>query len=322
MDQSSAVALTSGPVEAAFEPLVPQRADPWIYRHDDGWYYFTASVPEYDRIELRRARTIAGLVGAGSTVIWRKHECGPMSSHIWAPELHYIDGTWYIYFAAGKAEAIWDIRMYALSNSALDTLDGEWVERGQIRTNWESFALDATTFEHAGRRYLVWAQNDPEIGPGTSLYIGEMSDPLTIRGKQVRISRPEHPWECIGHRVNEGPAVLKRNRRIFITYSASATDHNYCMGLLTASEDADLLDPRSWRKSCQPVLTTCERSSLYGPGHNSFTVAEEGETDLLVYHARTYRDVYPDPLRDPNRHTFVQPIEWLADGTPRFVFSC
>ena len=67
------------------KPLIEQRADPHIYRHTDGNYYFTASVPEYDRIELRCAPTIEGLVEAESKVIWRKHERGTMSKHIWAP---------------------------------------------------------------------------------------------------------------------------------------------------------------------------------------------------------------------------------------------
>jgi GH43 family beta-xylosidase len=33
-------------------------------------------------------------------VVWRKPDSGPMSQLIWAPELHEIDGKWYIYFAA------------------------------------------------------------------------------------------------------------------------------------------------------------------------------------------------------------------------------
>lgn len=45
-------------------PLVEQRADPWVYKHADGYYYFTASVPEYDRIEVRRSETIEGLTEA------------------------------------------------------------------------------------------------------------------------------------------------------------------------------------------------------------------------------------------------------------------
>lgn len=29
-------------------PWIVQRADPYVYRHTDGSYYFTATVPEYD----------------------------------------------------------------------------------------------------------------------------------------------------------------------------------------------------------------------------------------------------------------------------------
>jgi GH43 family beta-xylosidase len=299
-------------------PVILQRADPWVMRHSDGWYYFTASVPEYDRIELRRSKTIAGLRDAQPKVIWRKHERGEMGAHIWAPEIHHIDGKWYIYFAAGRAEAIWEIRIWALSNDSADPMEGKWVERGQMKTDWESFALDATTFEHRGKRCMVWAQHDPKFGPGTCLYMAAMKDALTIQSPQVRISAPQLPWERIGHNVNEAPAVLVRNGRVFIAYSASATDHNYCMGLLTARENADLLDATSWTKSPQPVFCTNEANSQFGPGHCSFTVAEDGKTDLLVYHARPYRDVKPDPLRDPNRHTRVQVLRWREDGTPDF----
>lgn len=112
------------------EALIEQRADPWIWKHADGWYYFTATVPEYDRIELRRARTIAGLREAAPKVIWRRHERGPMSWHVWAPELHFIDGRWYAYFAAGRAEAIWDIRIYVLENASSNPLEGGWIEKG------------------------------------------------------------------------------------------------------------------------------------------------------------------------------------------------
>lgn len=129
-------------------PLIQQRADPWIYRHTDGFYYFTATVPEYDRLILRRSATIQELDTAPEIVIWEKHPSGIMGAHIWAPELHYIDRKWYIYFAAGSTQDIWAIRMYVLENEAANPLEGTWVERDQIKTNWESFSLDATTFEH------------------------------------------------------------------------------------------------------------------------------------------------------------------------------
>jgi hypothetical protein len=151
----------------------------------------------------------------------------------------------------------------------------------------------------------------------SSLFIAAMDSPSTLSSAPVRIAVPTMGWETMGFRVNEGPAVIKRNGRIFITFSASATDANYCMGLLTAAEDADLLNPASWVKSPTPVFTTSEESQQYGPGHNSFTVDEAGN-DVLVYHARSYRNIIGDPLYDPNRHARVQRLYWNSDGTPQF----
>ncbi|WP_121660833.1 glycoside hydrolase family 43 protein [Metabacillus litoralis] len=303
-------------------PLIEQRADPWVYKHTDGYYYFTASVPEYDRIELRRSQTIEGLTNADAKVVWVKHESGLMSANIWAPEIHYIDEKWYIYYAAARTsetnDGLFDHRMFVLENSSANPLEGEFIEKGQIKTKWESFALDATSFEHKGIRYLVWAQKDPEIFGNSNMYISEMENPWTLKGEQVCITTPEYDWEKIGFLVNEGAAVLKRNGRIFITFSASATDFNYCMGILTADENSDLLDPASWHKTPEPVFVTSEETGQYGPGHNSFTVSEDGTQDILVYHARNYKEIEGDPLYDPNRHTRVQPISWNEDGTPHF----
>ena len=319
---SVAVGMMAGARAAApadfVNPIVEQRADPWVYKHTDGYYYFTASAPEYDRIELRRAATIQGLGAAAPVVAWRKHASGAMSANIWAPELHYIEGKWYIYFAAGRAESIWDIRVYALENASANPLEGEWLEKGQVRTNWESFTLDATTFEHRGVRYLVWAQKDPAIQGNSNLYIAAMDSPVTITGKQVMLTRPELTWEIIGFRVNEGAAVIKKHGRIFISYSASATDANYCMGLLTASEESDLLNPASWMKSPTPVFASNAVTGQYGPGHNCFTTSPDGAEDILVYHARNYKEIQGDPLWDPNRHTRAQVLRWNADGTPDF----
>ncbi len=304
--------------EYALNPLVPWRADPWCLKHTDGFYYFTGSVPAYDRIELMRAPSLRELAFAEPKTVWRKHESGPMSYHIWAPELHSIEGKWYLYFAASRAEDIWNIRMYVLENDNPNPLEGAWIERGQIEANWNSFSLDATTFEHRGTRYLVWAQNDPAIAGNTNLYIAAIDTPWSIRGEQIRLTHPEFEWETRGFGVNEGAAILKRNGRIFLSYSASATDARYCMGLLWADENSDLLAPASWHKFQQPVFVSSEENGQYGPGHNSFTTSKDGNTDLLIYHARPYPKNVGDPLYDPNRQARVGLIEWDSTGMPVF----
>ena len=227
-------------------PIVIERADPWVHKHSDGYYYFTGSVPGYQEIEVRRAKTLNELKDADPVTVWRAHDEGEMSALIWAPEIHYVQGKWYIYFAAASTgetkNDIFQHRMYAIECDADNPLEGEWVEKGQVKTHINSFCLDATVFEHKDELYYVWAQKDPAIPGNSNLYISKMENPWTLKGHATLLTIPEYDWEKIGFLVNEGAAVIKKGDKIFITYSASATDENYVMGLLWANKDDDLLD--------------------------------------------------------------------------------
>lgn len=307
------------------EPWILQRADPFICKQSNGKYYFTASVPAYDRIILRCADTLAGIADAEEVTIWKKHETGIMSKHIWAPELHYLDGKWYIYFAGGEKEDIWKIRPYVLECTDADPMTGEWKELGMMQCadddefSFRAFSLDATIFENNGKRYYVWAE---KVGVGrqiSNLYIAEMETPNKLKTVQVLLTTPDYDWERVGFWVNEGPAVIKRNGKIFLTYSASETGAPYCMGMLTADDSTDLLDPRSWEKERYPVLASDPSIEVYGPGHNSFTVDEEGN-DILVYHARKESEIEGDPLYNPNRHTMLMKVEW-ENNRPVFRYK-
>lgn len=319
-------ALLAGLTPASYaltldNPLIEQRADPFVYHHSDGYYYMMGTVPEYDRLEIRRATSIQTLDDATPVTIWKAHSSGVMANHIWAPELHYIDGAWYIYFAAGSSSNSWDIRIYVLQNTAANPLAGEWVEKGEMQGvddyGFDSkFALDATTFKLFGKRYLIWAQKNPS---DSNLYIATMANPWTLNSTPVMISRPEFDWERQRYAVNEGPAVLVRHGRVFVTYSASGTGAEYRMGMLWASQFTNLLNPEAWHKSEQPVFFTADFNNQYGPGHNSFTQAPDG-TDIMIYHARNYEHINGDPLHDPNRHMRAKIITWSLFGMPKFGF--
>jgi GH43 family beta-xylosidase len=225
-----------------------------------------------------------------------------------------------VYFSADGAEKenVWNIRIYVLENASPNPLEGDWTERGQLKTNGDILARDATTFELRGTRYLVWAQADSKFKGNTHLCIAKMDSPTSITGAQVMISKPELPWEQIRSSVNEGPAILVRNGRVWLTYSAAGSRAEYCLGFVSADEKSDLLDPASWIKSPTPVFTINEADGVFAPRHNSFTTASDGRTDLLVYHARSAREIKGDPSHDPNRHTRIQPFTWRMDGSPDF----
>ena len=309
------------------QPLILQRADPYVYKSKEGTYYFTASVPAYDKVVLRSADTVKGLAEAEERTLWVKHEEGPQSIHIWAPEIHYVDGGWYIYYAAGDKDDIWEIRPYVLHCKGQDPMKDEWEELGMMQAadedefSFHAFSLDATVFEHKGEYYYIWAEKTGVGKQISNLYIAKMEAPNKLATVQVLLTTPDYDCERIDFLVNEGPAILKHNGKIYLTFSASATGECYCMGMLYIDEDADLLDPACWKKLRRPVLKTDREAGVFGPGHNSFVKAEDGETDLCVYHARPYDEIVGDPLYDPNRHAMVMKVRYDENDFPVFEYQ-
>jgi hypothetical protein len=109
--------------------------------------------------------------------------------------------------------------------------------------------------------------------------------------------------------VNEGPQVAIRNGIINLVYSASGSwTNDYCLGLITADANRDLLDPASWHKREEPIFVS--GNGLYGPGHHSFTTSPDGTEDWIVYHVAKYKDA------GWNREVRMQPFTWNADNTP------
>lgn len=307
------------------EVWIQKRADPYVYKHTDGTYYFTASLPDYDGIALRKADKLFDLKDAPEKMIWKKHDKGIMSFHVWAPELYFIFGKWYIYFAAGDVDDIWAIRPYVLECRGDDPFNDEWIEKGMMQCSDEdpfsfrAFSLDATVLENHGEYYFIWAE---KVGVGkqiSNLYIAKMESATKLSTVQVLLTTPDYDWERVGFWVNEGPAFIKNDGKIYMTYSASETGVAYCIGMISADENDDLLDPKSWEKRRMPVLKTSEELKIYGPGHNSFTVNDEGEP-VMIYHARTEAEIVGNPLYNPNRHAMVMKVKWNESGEPEFSY--
>ncbi len=322
-------------------PLINHRADPFVYKHTDGNYYFVAShtdaehnlVGEYQYryIYLRKSSTIEGLAdGSGlyeeKTVYSMNPITGNNSPHIWAPEIHFVENKWYIYYTQVIDEnEMWSIRPHVLECKDVDPMTGNWEKLGQVKTTTEDsiaftdFSLDHTVLQHNGELYFFWAEKHPV---NSDIYAAKMINPWTIDSSRIcKVVEPTYNWEIHGFPVCEGPGFLVRNGKIFMTYSASGTDALYCLGLCTADENADLLDEKSWSKSCHPVFQSSQLTGQFGPGHNSFTVDEDGN-DVMVYHARQEErylvDTTYQPLYDAGRNTSVMRIYWNPDGTPNF----
>ena len=315
--------------------FIADRADPFITKGSDGYYYFTASYPMYgakdtegyDRIILRRSKTIEGLADAEEKVIWDEKDSTTAHRFIWAPEIHEINGKWYVYFAAsGQSNNVWDINCHVIACDGNNPYEDTWTDKGKFQAAegdafpFTNFSLDMTYFNCNGKHYVLWAQN----GGNSNVYMAEINpdEPWKTTSKHMLLTKPEYYWEKVSIPVNEGPAVMIHEGKVFVAFSASATGPEYCIGLLYADENADLMDIKSWTKVETPLLTSEDLIGEYGPGHNSFVKDENGDW-VFVYHSRS-ETCYQgecgygneDPLYDPCRSARIRRVKWDENGMP------
>lgn len=300
------------PAESFVNPLLPSGPDPWITRDGDTYYYMHTLG---NRLAIRRTRDISRLAEAEERTIWTPPATGPNAQSIWAPELHRIEGKWYIYYSAAAAGHDDDDHrgVFVLENTSPDPLSGEWIDRGRINTARPG--IDGTTFVHGGKRYFVYS---PYVGPDSVLAIAEMRNPWTLAGREVILARPDLPWERQGGRqILEGPEFLAGPKGdLFLSYSASACwSDDYALGLLRAPPGSDPLDASAWTKSPRPVLAKSPADNVYATGHNGFFTSPDGRENWIIYHANTGPDQKCTARRSPR----IQRFGWTADGRPDFA---
>ncbi len=286
-------------------------SDPFVTEHNGKYYYCYAGG---GGVNVKEMSSTTDLNKNGKCV-WTPSTTSPARKEIWAPELHYIDGSWYIYVAAddGKNE---NHRMYVLRRDNEDPV-GRFTYMGKITDSTNKWAIDGTVMHFGGELYFIWSGWKGDVDGEQDIFIAHMSDPMTIDSARVCISVPYHSWEKVGNpTVNEGPAVLYHNDDIFLVYSASGSwTDDYCLGMMKlVPNDSGVVDPLDWHcwdKGDTPVFKKKD-GVAYGPGHCSFVVAPDGVT-LMYYHANLVSGTGWN-----GRSAWIQPIQWKDNGDPDF----
>jgi len=312
------VAPPPGPPSCTFFNPVGPGADPWVVRHEGAYY----SVEAGDRgIDVYRSAELTGWRRNGAR-IWTAPATGWNSTNVWAPELHFLDGRWYVYYAAGSGGPPYTTQRTGVLRSVGADPQGRYEDLGQLDTGGDPttraddvWAIDLTVGRVDGRLYAVWSGWEANAATDRTpqhLYIAPMSDPATIDGRRVRLSSPVEAWER-GTELDlqEGPTFLRNGEHIFLVYSTRESWlPDYRLGQLRlAGPGADPMEPASWTKT-GPVFAPS--ASVHGVGHASFTTSPDGAQPWMVYHAKT------STAPGWERVVRMQPFTWSADGSPSF----
>jgi GH43 family beta-xylosidase len=310
-------AITKTVTNAYFTNPVFDGADPWVIRKDS-FYYWCAS--GRGGITVSRSRF---LTQKGETKkVWSSPDTGWNRRNIWAPELHHFNGRWYIYYAGGYEGPPFIHQKAGVLESVSEDPMGAYADRGMLQTGPDHtnpatnvWAIDLTVFSHKNQLYAVWSGwEKPETTDKTSqrLYIAPMSNPYTISGDRVEISRPEESWETGGPLdLNEGPEVLNNDSDVFVIYSCheSWLKEYRLAQLKLVHRDSSLLNKKNWVKT-GPVFQGTDQ--VLGVGHAGFSTSPDGKESWIIYHSK--KSEAPGWDRDVR----LQKFNWDKKGNPVF----
>lgn len=304
---------------STFTNPIFQGQDPWV-TYVDGVYYYSGSGCGVADICIKQSRTLIGLAKAPWIGVWmHTHDHDPNSHEIWAPELHRINGHWYIYYAADDGDNNHH-RLFVLSSDGKGHGLGQFHEadtglpHGQLDVHVDRWGIDPDVFIAAdGKLYLTWScTNFADATFPQRICLAPMRDAITVAGPAVYLSTPNQPWETRDKPIQEGPVGYTRNGRSHITYSGSASwiPNDYAVGLLSLAPGANPLDASAWKKS-GPIFD--HHGKVYGPGSVVFVPTPDGREYWNVYHAIDRLDCKPAyACRDIR----MQPMHFDAQGAP------
>jgi len=311
-------------------PLKSSGPDPWVI-YKDGWFYYMNTIVRAEgenELKLWRTRNMANLSTAEKKTIFDPPDTTMYSKQLWAPEIHFLDGKWYVYFAADEGINLHH-RIWVLENGAADPFEGRWLLKGKLSDPGDHWAIDLTVVDYQGKRYAVWSGWEHYYNVQQNIYMAELENPWTMKGDRVLISKPEYEWERHGKvplewqkntgeppvlYINEGPEFLQNGERLFIIYSANACWLDYNLGMLSYTGKGSLLDPKNWKKNPKPVFVQAPENGVYAPGHNSFFKSPDGTENWILYHANPG----PNDGCGAKRAPHMQKFTFTKIGRPYF----
>ncbi|KAL4930252.1 glycoside hydrolase family 43 protein [Aspergillus undulatus] len=296
--------LTILPLSSAWTNPIrnPGGSDPFI-AYSGGYYYLLTT--EWDNVQISRSTTIEGLKTASSKVIY-SDTTSSRCCNIWAPEVHYLGGRWYVYFTAGNGDNLDGQRLHVLAGGS--TPWDTYTYAGQLTTEW---SIDASVlrFNSWGNFLMYSCFHDVTY---QSICLQQLnSDYTSLSGSIYVISQPTLPFETHGTPVNEGPVALYFNGVTYIIYSASyCWTPYYCLGKLTWDGVTDPRSAAAWSKRNGCVFESA--NGHYGTGHNSFFQSPDASQTWIAYHATSNSA----GACDDSRYTMVQLVGSHSDGSP------
>lgn len=306
---------------ADFTNPIAGYADPSVIYHD-GWYYYSFAKDYLSKpaVWIAKAANIYDLGNVEPTLVWAQalSTDGAEIVSLWAPQLYNVGGTWYLYTTCdiGLEYDVSARRMPVIWVAKTSDPVGEYNYHGlmnNLDTDVYSY-LSPRFIEMDGKRFMIcggfWRAEDKTATKHIQrMFIGEMTDPLTLKGSMNLISSPQYSYEG---GIMEGPfPVISPSGTLYVLFAAGHTRNDeYCTGIMkfTGTSASQLTNASYWTKYSEPLQFANYDENVLSPGALVVTTTPSGSKYLGVYHAKEYHySAYT------MRRLYVQEITFVND---------
>lgn len=307
-------------------------ADPSVtYRN--GYYYYV-TVDSNNKILVRKSPSLEDLLNGGyngwgdgidfTTVYDPKAPSANYSSalakKVWAPELEYLNGKWYIYVSgcssssSGENGQVMDERMFVLECNSQDPT-GSWKTPVQLEPSVVSgkYAIDGHAFYYKGQLYYTFSgrtTNSELVSP--RIFICTMNSPTSVNNDAVNISK-NSPLE-------EGPCTLVDGNDLYLMYSVgnyagdTRDNKDYHVDYYKCS-NKNPMSAGNWTQGGTAIWHS-PSNDVYCTGHNHIFKNADGSW-WTSYHGVVGTDDIGEEEYLAKRRVMVQPIS-VTEGVLSF----
>lgn len=289
-------------------------ADPFVLRWRGEYFaYGTAAVAQ---LQDDGSALVFSILRSADLIAWEpagfafRAAAGESNWAFWAPEVAEHNGRFFLYYSSAPPGA--DDRQ-RLRVATADHPAGPFVDQGAVLPEAEGFCIDAHPFcdPKDGRWYLFFAKDYFDGRTGTGLAVVPLRPDLLSADAAARpIVRANADWQIYErerslygqtwsawHTV-EGPCVVAHGGRYYCFYSGGNWQtEDYGVSYAVADHP---LGPWHHAPEPGPVVLRQRSGQVLGPGHNSYIIGPDAQTEFLVYHAwdaqRTARRMCIDRL--------------------------
>ncbi|WP_245600102.1 glycoside hydrolase family 43 protein [Paenibacillus harenae] len=293
-------------------PVLPGcNPDPYMVRVGDDYYIATSTFEWFPGVAIYHSRDMVQwrLLTYPLSSTKQLNLVGvPSSGGIWAPNLTYHEGTFYLLYTnvVGRKGVFKDLHNYLIT--AKD-ICGPWSD--PVYLNAKGF--DPALFhDDDGRKWLMQMRWNFRMGH-------QRFDGIIIQeydNKEGKLIGHEHViYKGTEIGVTEGPCMFKKDGWYYLITAEGGTGRNHAVSVARARS----LEGPFETMPGNPLMTTAHNSehAIQNAGHAAFVQTQNGEWYISHLAVRELPD--GRRLNPLGRETFIQKIIWTEDGWPRLA---